>query len=249
MQTESQKILIIGATSAIAQEVARIYARRQSRLCLVARNQTKLRIVADDLRARGAQAVDVLARELALPDTHADIIKHALAFLQDIDVVLIAYGSLPDQAACEADAEQTMNELQVNFLSVAALLMRLANTLEQRGHGTLAVISSVAGDRGRQSNYVYGAAKGGLSIFLQGLRNRLAGKGVQVLTIKPGFVDTPMTAEFKKGPLWASARKVAADIVRAIDRRRDVAYVPWFWQGIMLVIKAIPERIFKRLKL
>ena len=249
MQTEAQKILIIGATSAIAQEVARIYARRQSRLCLVARNQTKLRIVADDLRARGAQAVDVLARELALPDTHADIIEHALAFLQDIDVVLIAYGSLPDQAACEADAEQTMNELQVNFLSVAALLTQLANTLEQRGHGTLAVISSVAGDRGRQSNYVYGAAKGGLSIFLQGLRNRLAGKGVQVLTIKPGFVDTPMTAEFKKGPLWASARKVATDIVRAIDRRRDVAYVPWFWQGIMLVIKAIPERIFKRLKL
>ncbi|HFQ14254.1 MAG TPA: SDR family NAD(P)-dependent oxidoreductase, partial [Gammaproteobacteria bacterium] len=168
MQTEAQKILIIGATSAIAQEVARIYARRQSRLCLVARNQTKLRIVADDLRARGAQAVDVLARELARPDTHADIIEHALAFLQDIDVVLIAYGSLPDQAACEADAEQSMNELQVNFLSVAALLTRLANTLEQRGHGTLAVISSVAGDRGRQSNYVYGAAKGGLSIFLQG---------------------------------------------------------------------------------
>ncbi len=244
-----KKILIIGATSAIAQEVAKIYAAEQCLLYLVGRNEDNLHIVADDLRARGAQAVDVLARDLSNPATHGDLIGKAQAFLQGIDVVLIAYGSLPDEPACEADVEQMLAELNTNFVSVLALLTQLANELEKQGSGTLAVISSVAGDRGRQSNYIYGAAKGGLSIFLQGLRNRLASKGVHVLTIKPGFVDTPMTAEFKKGLLWVSAETIAQGIVKAIDKKRDVAYLPWFWWAIMLIIKSIPERIFKKMKL
>ncbi len=244
-----KKILIIGATSAIAQEVAKIYALEQCLLYLVGRNEDKLHIVADDLRARGAQAVEVLARDLINPATHGDLIEQAQAFLQEIDVVLIAYGSLPNQQTCEADVEQTLAELNTNFVSVVALLTQLANALEKQGSGTLAVLSSVAGDRGRQSNYIYGAAKGGLSIFLQGLRNRLASKGVYVLTIKPGFVDTPMTAEFKKGLLWVSAETIAQGIVKAIDKKRDVAYLPWFWWGIMLIIKSIPERIFKKMKL
>jgi len=244
-----KKILIIGATSAIAGEVAKNYAAQQCLLFLVARNEKKLHIVADDLRARGAQAVDVLTVELTDSTTHRELIKHADNFLQGIDVVLIAYGSLPDQPACEIDAEKTLKELTVNFTSVVALLTQLANKMEKQGCGTIAVISSVAGDRGRQSNYIYGAAKGGLSIFLQGLRNRLASKGVQVLTIKPGFVDTPMTTEFKKGLLWISAETLAKGIVKAIDKRQDVAYLPWFWWGIMLIIKSIPERIFKKMKL
>jgi len=244
-----KKILVIGATSAIAREVAKIYAAQESRLCLVGRNEENLHIVADDLRVRGAEAVDVLALELTDSASHRELIEHAGHFLQGIDIVLVAYGSLPDQPACEENPEQALRELNINFVSVVALLTQLANEMEKRGSGTLAVISSVAGDRGRQSNYIYGAAKGGLSIFLQGLRNRLASKGVQVLTIKPGFVDTPMTTEFKKGPLWVSAETVAQGIIRAIDKQRDIVYLPWFWWGIMLVIKSIPERIFKKMKL
>ncbi len=244
-----KKILIVGATSAIAREVAKIYAAQKCCLYLVGRNEENLHIVADDLRVRGAEAVDVLAIELTDSATHRALIEHAEHFLQGIDIVLLAYGSLPDQSACEADAEHTLSELNINFVSVVALLTQLANEMEKRGSGTLAVISSVAGDRGRQSNYIYGAAKGGLSIFLQGLRNRLASKGVQVMTIKPGFVDTPMTTEFKKGLLWVSAETVARGIVRAIDKQRDIVYLPWFWRGIMLIIKAIPERIFKKMKL
>ncbi|HXC65533.1 MAG TPA: SDR family NAD(P)-dependent oxidoreductase, partial [bacterium] len=123
------------------------------------------------------------------------------------------------------------------------------NRFEAQGRGCLAVISSVAGDRGRQSNYVYGTAKATVTAFLSGLRNRLFRSGVQVLTIKPGMVDTPMTAALKKGPLFASADTVAAGIVRAVDKRRDVVYVPGYWRLVMGVIKALPEGVFKRLKL
>ena len=193
--------------------------------------------------------MELLARDLGDTSTHAELIERAQAFLQGIDVVLIAYGSLPDQAACETDVEQMLTELNTNFISVTALLTRLANELEKQGSGVLAVISSVAGDRGRQSNYVYGAAKGGLSVFLQGLRNRLASKGVHVLTVKPGFVDTPMTTDFKKGLLWVSAETVAQGIVRAITKKRNTVYLPGFWWAIMLVIKLIPEPVFKRMKL
>ena len=143
----------------------------------------------------------------------------------------------------------TLQEFQINLVSVVSLLTLLANYFEKQGKGCIAVISSVAGDRGRQSNYIYGAAKGGLTIFLQGLRNRLSKAGVCVLTIKPGFVITPMTENFKKGFLWAQPQQVAKAIVSAIRRRKNVIYVPWFWRWIMLVIRNIPENVFKRMSL
>jgi decaprenylphospho-beta-D-erythro-pentofuranosid-2-ulose 2-reductase len=121
--------------------------------------------------------------------------------------------------------------------------------MKQNETGTIAVISSVAGDRGRKSNYVYGSAKGGLTIFLQGLRNALSGSGVHVLTIKPGFVDTPMTNDFTKGLLWAKPEKVAKDIKRAIDKKKNIIYTPWFWRWIMLIIRLIPESVFKKMNL
>ena len=166
-----------------------------------------------------------------------------------IDVALIAHGSLPDQAACAASVALTRRELEVNLLSVIDLLTLLAGRMESAGGGTLAVIGSVAGDRGRQSNYVYGTAKGALAIFLQGLAHRLAPTKVRVLTIKPGFVDTPMTAAFAKGPLWASPERVARDIERAIARGTRVLYTPWFWRWIMLVIRLVPTALFHRTKL
>ena len=170
--------------------------------------------------------------------------------LGGIDIVLIAHGTLPDQAACQQSVEQTLAAIHTNALSVISLATLLGNAFEQRGRGVLIAISSVAGERGRQSNYVYGAAKGMVSLFLQGLRNRLSRHGVQVITIKPGFVDTPMTAAFeKKGLLWAQPDRIAKGIVAAVERGRDEVYLPGFWRWIMLVIRHIPEGLFKRLKL
>jgi hypothetical protein len=180
---------------------------------------------------------------------HEPMLVAAEEALGGIDIALIAHGTLPDQKACEASVELTLQEINTNGLSVIALATRVANRMEAQGSGSIAVISSVAGDRGRQSNYVYGAAKGLVTRFLQGLRNRLAKKGVQVLTIKPGFVDTPMTAAFKKGALWAQPDDVARGILAAIENGKNEVYLPGFWWLIMAIIRHIPEPIFKKLSL
>ncbi|MBD9413568.1 SDR family oxidoreductase [Pseudomonas sp. PDM16] len=244
-----QKLLIIGATSAIAEATARRFALRGYRLHLLGRNGERLASLADDLRVRGASAANHAFFDANDLDSHPAVLDAAIAELGGLDMVLIAHGTLGDQKACEQSVELTMQELKTNVLSVIGLLTTLANHFEAQGHGSIAVIGSVAGDRGRQSNYVYGTAKGALALFLQGMRNRLSKRGVQVLTIKPGFVDTPMTASFPKGPLWATPDKVAEDIEKAIDKRRDVLYTPGFWRLIMLIIKSVPEAIFKRLSL
>lgn len=244
-----KRVLILGATSAIAERTARLFAQRGDQLFLVARNAQRLKTITDDLRVRGACDCDYRVANLADNSEHVELLREATAQLGGLDVVLIAYGTLGDQKAGEQDFAMAMQELQTNCLSVLSLLSLLANQMEQQGHGCLAVLSSVAGDRGRQSNYIYGTAKGGLSIFLQGLRNRLGKTGIQVLTIKPGFVDSPMTREFDKGLLWAKPEKIAAGIVKAIDKKRDVIYLPFFWRYIMLIIKLIPEKLFKRLSL
>lgn len=244
-----QKILILGATSAIAQATARLFAAGGAAFCLVGRGGERLAIVAQDLVARGAAEAFCLEADLNDCQGHQELIQQADARLGGLDLALIAHGTLGDQAAGQDDFAMALTELQTNFISPASLLTHLANLLEPRGRGALVAISSVAGDRGRQSNYIYGAAKGGLSIFLQGLRNRLAPSGVRVLTIMPGFVDTPMTAAFAKGPLWVGPEVIAACIHRGLAKGREVVYAPWFWRYIMLVIRAIPERFFKRLKL
>lgn len=243
------KVLIIGATSAIAQEVAKLYAKSGSQLFLVARNKEKLDQVAQDLDVRGATAVTTHVCDLTDATRHNEILRVADKTLDGIDISLIAHGTLPEQKDCESSIEQTLQEFQINLISVVSVLTLLGNYFEKQGKGCIAVISSVAGDRGRQSNYVYGAAKGGLTIFLQGLRNRLCKTGVCVLTIKPGFVITPMTKNFKKGILWVQPKQVAKSIVRAVRRRKNVVYVPWFWRWIMLIIRSIPENIFKRMSL
>ncbi|UGQ45492.1 SDR family oxidoreductase [Massilia endophytica] len=244
-----KKILIVGATSAIAEAVARRYAGQGAALFLLARNAERLEALQQDLRIRGAAHVAHAIFDANDFEGHGAAIEQASAAMDGIDTVLIAHGTLSDQQACQRDVGLTLNELKTNALSVISLLTILANRFEAQRHGTLAVIGSVAGDRGRQSNYVYGAAKGMLAIFLQGLRNRLQKAGVQVLTIKPGFVDTPMTASFTKGALWAAPDAVAADIVKAIARGSDVLYTPFFWRGIMAIIKAVPESVFKKLSL
>jgi decaprenylphospho-beta-D-erythro-pentofuranosid-2-ulose 2-reductase len=244
-----QKILIIGATSAIAEACAKRFAAQGHSLYLLARNSSKLESLAQDLRVRGATAVHCASFEANTLETHQTLLEQVKTELNGLDRVLIAHGTLSDQKACEQSVELTLQELQTNALSVITLLTLLANHFEQQRHGCIAVIGSVAGDRGRQSNYIYGTAKGALSIFLQGLRNRLQKSGVQVLTIKPGFVDTPMTAAFPKGPLWATPEKVAVDIDKAIEKNKDVLYTPGFWWLIMCIIRSVPEQLFKRLSL
>lgn len=243
------RILIIGATSAIAEATARLWAARGEALFLVGRNTARLDAIAADLRVRGAASVGCFAMDACDTPAHAAMLEAAESAMGGLDIALIAHGSLPDQKACESSVEKALHEIDINGLSVVALATRLGEKFAAQGRGSLAVIGSVAGDRGRQSNYVYGAAKGMVSLFLQGLRNRLAKQGIQVLTIKPGFVDTPMTATFSKGALWAKPEAIAQGIVRAIDRNKDEVYLPAFWWLIMTIIRHVPERIFKRLSL
>ncbi|MFH1491270.1 MAG: SDR family oxidoreductase [Pseudomonadota bacterium] len=242
-------ILIFGAASAIAQATARIFAAKGDRFFLVARDSEKLRMVSDDLRSRGAGHVESAAADLTEYDLHQALIEKARNHLGGLDIIIIAHGTLPDQKACEKSFEPVMEAITVNALSVISLLTHLANLLEQQGHGTLCAISSPAGDRGRRSNYVYGAAKASVSIFMQGLRNRLYPSGIHVLTVKPGFVDTPMTAGFTKGLLWTRPEVIASGIYKAIVRKKDVVYLPWFWSVIMFMIRAMPEALYKRIRL
>ncbi|XPJ79160.1 SDR family oxidoreductase [Klebsiella pneumoniae] len=244
-----QKILIVGATSAIAEATARRFAQQGAKLYLLARNQERMEGLARDLKIRGAASISHAVFDANNFDTHEAVLKRVIDDMGGLDMVLIAHGTLGDQKACERDFRLALQELNTNAISVMSLLTHLANFFEAQRSGSIAVISSVAGDRGRQSNYVYGTAKGAVSIFLQGLRNRLHKSGVNVLTIKPGFVDTPMTASFKKGPLWASADTIAEGIVKSVSKRRNEVYLPGWWGGIMMIIKSIPEGIFRKLSL
>lgn len=242
-------ILILGATSAIAKHTTRLLAADEHSLYLVARNENKLSKMKQDMLVRGAKEVNYECLDLADDKQHQQLIQRATKEMGNIDVVFIAYGTLSVQANSIENYENTLKELQINCLSVISLLTIIANQMEQQGSGSIAVISSPSGDRGRQSNYIYGTAKGALTIFLQGLRNRLAKSKVHVLTIKPGFVNTPMTKDFKKGFLWVGPDVISKGIYHALKKKKETVYLPFFWQYIMLVIKLIPEKIFKHLKL
>ncbi len=243
------KLLIAGATSAIAHETARYFAADGAELFLVGRDPEKLAAIQHDLQVRGAKRVVSYALDLNELERHEAMISEAYEALGGLDAVLIAHGTLPDQARVQHNRAETLQEFQTNALSYISLLTILAERFEQQRRGCIAVISSVAGDRGRGSNYVYGAAKGAVSLFASGLRARLSKAGVAVVTIKPGFVDTPMTAHLKKNPLYASPARVGRRIYVAMLKGEDVVYVPWFWRYIMGIIRLIPERLFKRLPL
>jgi short-subunit dehydrogenase len=238
------KVLILGATSAIAQAAARVWAKRGAELFLVARNGGRLSAVADDLRARGGKAL-TLAQDLNDSSQHEALVENALMAMGSIDVVLVAQGLLGDAEARDSDPDAAELILRTNLVAPVRLLTLLSPRL--RAGACIAAISSVAGERGRAKVGVYGASKAGLDSFLSALRQHLRGRGVRVLTVKPGFVDTPMTAGMKKNFLFTSPAATGRGIVRAVDRGRDVVYLPWYWRFVMLIIRAIPERIFKRL--
>ena len=242
------KILMIGATSAIARETARLYAARGAELFLVGRDTARLDGLASDLQVRGASRVGQFTLDLTDSAGHAGAVARARDFLERIDLALICHGSLPDQQVCEIDYQQAQREITVNGLSVISLVTALVPLLTAQHSGILAVITSVAGDRGRQPNFVYGAAKSMVSTYLQGLRGRLHEHNVHVIDIRPGLVDSPMTAHFEKGPLWSSPELVARKIVASIDARRHTVYVPGYWRIIMAAVRSIPDFLFKRVK-
>lgn len=249
-----QRVVIFGATSAIAEQVARRLVSDGASVFCVARDSAKLEAMLADLRIRAGErresSIAGASADLTDRSGHAELWEKAQAALGGVDAVLIAHGVLPDQGACEINTDALFDALDSNALSVLSLLTPIANSFQEAKAGVIAVIGSVAGDRGRQSNYVYGAAKGMVALFLQGLRNRLHPFGVAVVTIKPGFVITPMTDGFDRGsPLWAKPEKVADAIVRGMKKGADEVYAPRFWRWIMLLIKHLPEALFKRLKL
>lgn len=242
-------VAIFGATSAIAQAVARLYAAEGARFFLAGRNAERLHAVAQDLRVRGACDVHVALADFAAVETCAPLCVDAARVLGAIDVALVAHGTLPDQSVCERDDAALREAIAVNFTSYACLLAQLANTMEAQGHGRLVAIGSAAGDRGKRRNYIYGAAKGGIAVLQEGLMERLARAGVHVTLVKPGFVDTPMTAAFEKGLLWISPERAARSVVRAVRKGKTTVYVPWFWRYIMAVLRLVPQRLFARLDL
>jgi decaprenylphospho-beta-D-erythro-pentofuranosid-2-ulose 2-reductase len=243
------RVLVLGATSAIAIGTMRPLAARGARFYLVARSKDKLTAVASDLLTRGAAAVATRVMDLDDTDAHTAMLADAEKNLEKIELALLAHGILGDQDKAQATYAAAEAILRTNFLSAVSLITWLANYFEGSRQGTLAVISSVAGDRGRKSNYVYGASKGALNIFLDGVRNRIDRSGVHVLTIKPGFVATPMTAHLPQNALFAHPSAIGQGILHAIATGKDVAYVPRIWGLIMFAIRSVPNFIFKRLNL
>jgi decaprenylphospho-beta-D-erythro-pentofuranosid-2-ulose 2-reductase len=243
------RVIVLGATSAIAEATARLYAAEGAELLLVARHGERLAAIAADLRVRGAARVETVTRDLARTDGVAAAFAGLIAVLGGVDHVLLAYGILGDQKAGASDAVRAQESLKVNFTSAAAWALVAAETLEQQGHGSLVVLGSVAGDRGRRANFIYGAAKSGLATLVEGIARRFANSGPRAVIVKPGPVITPMTEGFtsRKGLMWATPETVATIVRRAADRGGPVIYAPWFWRWIMLIIRLLPMPIFNRL--
>ncbi|MCS7079539.1 MAG: SDR family oxidoreductase [Chloracidobacterium sp.] len=240
---------IFGATSGIARAVVAELAKRGATLILAARNLAEAERIAADARLRYGVQTSTIAFDACDLASHAAVFASVVERAGRLDGVLVAFGTMTDQKQAERDVTAAEAMIASNYTGVVSIVTHAANYFEAQGRGVIGVISSVAGDRGRQSNYVYGSAKAGVTAFCQGLRQRLFKKGVRVVTIKPGIVDTPMTYGMQLPPIVAKPERVAHDIVRALERADGDVYTPFFWRFIMFVIRAIPEPIFKRLSL
>ncbi len=245
----SRRVLVLGATSGIAQETARCFAAEHAKLFLVARDPRKLSALADDLKIRGAESVETMQADLADASSRSRIVGEAFGIWNGLDAALIAHGTLPGQRATETDPIVLHQEIETNYVSVVFLLMQLSKAFEEQRAGVLCVIGSVAGDRGRRSNYLYGSAKAGVATLVAGLRVRLAAAGVHLVLIKPGWVSTPMTSHLKQNFLFATAEEVGRGVYDAMSSTQAVVYLPWYWKWIMVIIRLIPEPIFAKLNL
>jgi decaprenylphospho-beta-D-erythro-pentofuranosid-2-ulose 2-reductase len=243
-------VIVLGAASGIGRAVADELAKRGFDLVLAGRDAEELALLAGDLRLRHGVAASCQAFDALALETHGAVVEACrLASGDSLSGAVACFGYLGDQSLAQRDPMEAKRILDTNLVGAASILGQLANHFEAKGRGFLCAISSVAGDRGRQSNYIYGAAKAGLTVFLGGLRNRLFRSGVRVVTIKPGFVDTAMTFGRPGMFLVAKPERVARRIVEAILRGEDECYVPSFWRPVMFLVRLIPERIFKRMRL
>ncbi len=241
--------LILGATSAIARATAHELAARGHSITLAGRDLAELQRDAADMRLRHGVKVFVSAFDAEAFDDHDSFLTQVIEQGEGLEGVVLAFGYLGEQSRAAQEFAESLAIMQRNYVGAVSILNRCAEYLAGKGRGNIIAISSVAGDRGRQSNYIYGSAKGGLSVYLQGLRNAMFHRGVQVLTVKPGFVDTAMTYGMPGLFLVASPQSVAQHILSAQDKKRNEIYTPWFWRWIMLIIRHVPEPIFKRLKM
>lgn len=242
------RLIILGATSAIAAATARLYAADGASILLVGRDETRLGQTATDLRSRGAERVEIALYNLAEPADAARDLGQFAGQLGGVDHILLAYGTLGDQGDTERDLAAAENSLRVNFNSAVAWSLAAANLLESQGRGSLVVIGSVAGDRGRRANFIYGASKAGLAALIEGISHRFADKGPRAVLIKPGPTITPMTDGMtRKGALWAKPEQIAAIIYARAKRGGPVAYAPGFWRYIMAIIRNLPSTIFNRM--
>lgn len=254
MTSSDKTLLVLGATSGLAQAYLRLVSAESAfgTYLLLARNEETLAKVRDDIAARSGAKVIAVTADLsdpsAIPALMDDIVKQHAG---NIDEAFLAYGVLGEQRDFQDNPAQLKNMLDTNFVSAVLWMETLAKRIEAQGHGQLVVIGSVAGDRGRQSNYLYGATKAGLERVSEGMSHRFAAsKGITVTLVKPGFMDTPMTDHIEKGgPLWATADAVAHIIRKAVVKKRARIYAPWFWRWILLIIRAVPMPIFHKTKL
>ncbi|MFC4171991.1 SDR family oxidoreductase [Microvirga sp. GCM10011540] len=245
--TSSKSLLLLGGTSDIGRAAALHFALAGWQVMLSARNEEEARRNADDIASRTGAEITTHRLDILETDRFSDFVG-TLPRLPDVVVCVV--GELGDQSRAQSDLAHAAMVMRTNFEGPALLLGLLAERFLERGSGTIIGVSSVAGDRGRGSNYVYGAAKAGFTAFLSGLRNRLAPKGLRVVTVKPGFVRTRMTAGIKLPPVvTAEADEVGRAIFAAVEKGGDVIYVRRVWRPIMMMITGIPERVFKRLRL
>ena len=247
--TIARKVLVLGATSAIARATAVAFARRGDALYIATRDEDEAGRIASYLALRYGVTTHHGSFDLADTESHAVFVSQAVTSLGGLDGVVLAAGSMAEQSDAEKDFSLVETMVRVNYIGAMSILDRCAGYLKEQNSGFIVAISSVAGDRGRQSNYYYGSTKGALTVYLSGLRNAMKAAGVHVMTVKPGFVDTDMTYGIKGMFLVASPGSVGESIAQAVTKKRDVVYVPWFWRYIMLIIRHIPEFIFKRLGL
>ncbi len=241
-----QRVLIAGATSAIAGEMAKQLAAKGARLYLLGgRSQEKLDLL---VAALGPAVAGARTADFDRTEGSAAAVAAGIEALGGLDLAVVAPGWLGDQIASERGYDEAEAILRTNLLAVVALLIPIANHFDAAGGGHIAVFSSVAADRGRPRNYTYASAKGALNVYLEGLRSRLWGKGTQIHVLKVGPVHTPMTVDHAKNRLFANPDDVAREILSAIDRGQKVAYVPWFWRPIMAIVRGLPEPLFQRAK-
>ncbi|MFN3781539.1 MAG: SDR family NAD(P)-dependent oxidoreductase [Candidatus Kapaibacteriota bacterium] len=243
-----KKILVLGGYSGIAQAVLEILAKEDTTLYLVGRSQEKLNIVQEHLQSIGNSTIFTKSLDLNNLETHKRLLEESIQQMKGLDILFVCYGILPDQKELEQNPPNVVENYYTNAISTIHFVSLATNYFEEKNNGTIAVVTSVAGDRGRKSNYFYGSAKSCLDTFLEGLRHRLFKTNVKVITIKPGVVDTPMTQNIQKKSLVAKPEKVAREIVDAINNNKEVVYTPWYWRYIMAIIKILPRSVFYRLE-